>query len=57
VHAGDDHDTVVVHPDARHDTELVVLDAADLTRSPVASVRIPRRIPHGLHAAWIPSNR
>ena len=39
------------------EARIEILDAADVTRSPVASVRIPRRIPHGLHAAWIPSNR
>ncbi|WP_433140951.1 carotenoid oxygenase family protein [Actinomadura nitritigenes] len=32
--------------------ELVVLDAADLSRT--ASVRLPRRVPAGFHGSWIP---
>ncbi|GAA2877029.1 carotenoid oxygenase family protein [Streptosporangium fragile] len=33
-------------------SELLVLDAAGL--SPVASVRLPRRVPAGFHGSWIP---
>ncbi|NML50999.1 dioxygenase [Streptomyces sp. R302] len=33
--------------------ELVVLDTADFAGPPVATVRLPVRIPHGLHAQWI----
>ena len=44
-----------VHSPAGHGTDLVVLDAADITSPPVASVRIPRQIPRGLHSTWIPS--
>jgi carotenoid cleavage dioxygenase len=40
---------------AGNETTLVVLDAAELARPPVAAVRIPRRIPQGAHALWIPS--
>jgi carotenoid cleavage dioxygenase len=34
-------------------SELVVLDTADFTGHPVATVKLPVRVPHGLHAAWI----
>lgn len=44
-----------VHYPVGQGTELVVLDAADITSPPVASVRIPRQIPRGLHSTWIPS--
>ncbi len=44
-----------VHDDRRLETDLVVLDAADMGGAPVATVRIPRRIPSGLHATWIPA--
>ncbi|GIU84028.1 MAG: carotenoid cleavage dioxygenase [Acidimicrobiales bacterium] len=35
-------------------TDLVILDARDLGADPVARVHIPRRVPIGFHAAWIP---
>ena len=44
-----------VHHASRNETDLVVLDAADIARPPFASVRIPRRIPCGLHSTWLPS--
>ncbi len=35
-------------------SRLVVLDAADIAApEPVAEVLIPRRVPHGLHGAWM----
>ena len=36
-------------------SELVVLDTADFTGEPVATVHLPVRVPHGFHAAWIPA--
>jgi carotenoid cleavage dioxygenase len=42
-----------VHPSAR-DTELVLLDAADISGPVVAAARITARIPPALHVAWIP---
>jgi carotenoid cleavage dioxygenase len=44
-----------VHHASRNETDLVVLDAADIARPAIAAVRIPRRIPRGLHSTWIPS--
>ncbi|MET9229986.1 carotenoid oxygenase family protein [Lentzea sp. NPDC003310] len=32
---------------------LLVLDASDVAAGPVASVRLPRRVPSGFHGAWI----
>jgi carotenoid cleavage dioxygenase-like enzyme len=34
-------------------TDVVVLDAADIARPAIATVRIPRSIPRGLHSTWI----
>ncbi|WP_367318515.1 carotenoid oxygenase family protein [Streptomyces sp. HUAS ZL42] len=42
----------VVHDTATNRSELVVIDTADFTGPPVAAVRLPVRIPHGLHAQW-----
>ena len=32
-----------------------IKDAADIARPAIATVRIPQRIPRGLHSTWIPS--
>lgn len=40
--------------DATRDTsDLVVLDALDVTGAPVATVHLPRRVPFGFHGSWI----
>ena len=43
------------HDETRNEADLIVLDAAAVHRPPVATVRIPRRIPHGLPGTWIQS--
>lgn len=35
---------------------LEILDARDMTLPPVATIRIPHRIPPGIHGAWLPSS-
>ena len=35
-------------------SQLLVLDASDLRRDPVAVVELPRRVPAGIHGHWIP---
>jgi carotenoid cleavage dioxygenase len=35
------------------ESDLVVLDAQDFTGPPVASVRLPIRVPFGFHSSWI----
>jgi carotenoid cleavage dioxygenase len=42
----------VVHDTATNRSELVVIDTADFTGPPVAAIRLPVRVPHGLHAQW-----
>jgi carotenoid cleavage dioxygenase-like enzyme len=46
-----------VHYPAGQGTDLVVLDAADIARPAIATVRIPRQIPPGLRCTWIPSTQ
>ncbi len=36
-------------------SRLLVLPAADPTAGPVATIRLPQRVPLGLHGAWLPS--
>lgn len=42
----------LVYDRARHRSDLVVLDAADLAAAPIASVHLPRRVPFGIHGQW-----
>jgi len=34
-------------------SDLVLLDAADVSREPVAVIRMPQRVPQGLHGTWV----
>ncbi|MEO8266069.1 MAG: carotenoid oxygenase family protein [Ilumatobacteraceae bacterium] len=43
-----------VHHGAGDETDLVVLDAADMDHPAIATVRIPRRVVDGHHSTWIP---
>ena len=43
-----------IHDESTGLTELVVRDAADITLPAVVTVRVPGRIPRGLHTTWIP---
>ncbi|MBL1075732.1 carotenoid oxygenase family protein [Nocardia sp. 2] len=38
---------------AARTSELLILDAHDLTAPPVAVVELPRRVPGGIHGSWI----
>jgi len=35
-------------------SDLVLLDAAHVDADPVAVIRLPQRVPQGLHGNWIP---
>jgi carotenoid cleavage dioxygenase len=53
--AGEDEGYVMgfVYDKARGASDLVILDASDLQKPPVATVALPRRVPHGFHGRWI----
>jgi carotenoid cleavage dioxygenase len=38
------------------ETRLLILNAADIEGEPVATLRMPRRVPLGLHGNWIPES-
>jgi carotenoid cleavage dioxygenase len=42
-----------VYDPVRDGSDLVILDATDITAEPVARVRLPQRVPHGFHGNWI----
>jgi carotenoid cleavage dioxygenase len=39
---------------ANQTSDFVLLDAAHVDADPVAVVRLPQRVPQGLHGTWIP---
>ena len=45
--------TTVVWRAADNRSDLVVLDASDIDRGPVAIARVPRRVPFGFHGNWV----
>ncbi len=48
---------VCVYRRATDTSDLVILDGNDIERAPVATVRLPRRIPAGFHGAWLANDR
>ena len=46
----------VIHDRAHAAADLVVLDAHFFDGRPIATVHIPRPVPNGTHATWIPAN-
>jgi carotenoid cleavage dioxygenase len=45
-----------VHDENSQTSELVVINAQDITSEPVARVIIPQRVPYGFHGAWVSDN-
>jgi carotenoid cleavage dioxygenase-like enzyme len=44
-----------VHDAATATGSFVILDASHLEGEPIATVRLPRRVPAGLHGSWLPA--
>ncbi|WP_414565948.1 MULTISPECIES: carotenoid oxygenase family protein [unclassified Anabaena] len=42
-----------VHDENTTTSELVVINAQDVTAAPVARVLIPQRVPYGFHGSWV----
>ncbi len=43
-----------VYDRSRDASDLIILDAQNIERKPVARVRLPKRVPQGFHGNWIP---
>jgi carotenoid cleavage dioxygenase len=43
-----------VYDAATNGSDLVILNADDLTAPPTATIRLPRRVPAGFHGNWLP---
>jgi carotenoid cleavage dioxygenase len=44
----------VVYDETRDASDLIVVDATDFSGPPVATVRLPQRVPFGFHGSWVP---
>ena len=42
-----------VYDEARNASELIILDALDMSRPALAQIRLPVRVPFGFHGSWI----
>ncbi|HEV2563333.1 MAG TPA: carotenoid oxygenase family protein [Rhizomicrobium sp.] len=50
---GDGFIVAVVYRGSENRSDLVVLDAGDVARGPVAVASLPRRVPFGFHGNWV----
>ena len=50
---GDGHVIVLVHRAASNHSELMILNAQDITGAPEAVLKLPRRVPAGFHGNWM----
>lgn len=47
----------MVHDSNSQQTDLVILDAGEPNAAPVATIRIPARVPYGFHGNWVPDGQ
>jgi carotenoid cleavage dioxygenase len=52
---GEDEGFVIayVYDETRNSSDLVILDAHEFSRPPLATVHLPQRVPFGFHGNWI----
>jgi carotenoid cleavage dioxygenase len=43
-----------VYDSDRHQSDVIILDAQDFTGNPIATIRLPVRVPFGFHGGWAP---
>jgi carotenoid cleavage dioxygenase-like enzyme len=45
-----------VYREAEHSSDLLVLDAENVEKEPLATIKLPTRVPYGFHGNWRPAN-
>lgn len=45
-----------VYDKQTNNSDFIILDARDISAAPLATIKMPRRVPHGLHGSWMPSD-
>ncbi|MEC3953122.1 carotenoid oxygenase family protein [Nocardia sp. CDC153] len=53
---GDGYLMTYVYDQSEDRSDLVILDASDLSAPPTATIRLPRRVPYGFHGNWLPDH-
>jgi carotenoid cleavage dioxygenase len=43
-----------VYDESSDSSELVIIDASEFEKAPVARIVMPRRVPFGFHGSWLP---
>jgi carotenoid cleavage dioxygenase-like enzyme len=43
-----------VYDQDKNSSELIVLDAQNVSAEPIASIDLPQRVPFGFHGSWVP---
>ena len=43
-----------VYDKVKDESDFIILDSKNFTDKPLAKIKLPRRIPHGLHGSWMP---
>jgi carotenoid cleavage dioxygenase-like enzyme len=44
------------HDTNSNESRLLIIDAADFTAPPVATIHLPQRVPYGAHGSWVPDS-
>jgi len=47
----------MVYNRAEDNSEVVILDAQEVAKGPIARIKMPRRVPFGFHGLWIPESQ
>ena len=42
-----------VYDEQKNTSDLLILDAQDMARPPIAEVHLPVRVPYGFHGNWV----
>ncbi|MDZ3833622.1 MAG: carotenoid oxygenase family protein [Sphingopyxis sp.] len=50
---GDGYLMTVVYRTPENRSDLLIFEATDLEKGPIATVHVPRRIPYGFHGSWV----
>jgi all-trans-8'-apo-beta-carotenal 15,15'-oxygenase len=47
----------VVYESQKHRSDIIILDAQNLEKGPLAQLHLQHHIPYGLHGSWSPNQQ